>query len=206
MNKKLFFISEVILIFSLITFIYLFFTDKVFKFMVLDIRIIQLILALIILTVLFALIPILFLFVIYIGLKIYFYRKEKNKALIIFNYTLSSLIFLFCIYGVLLQSDTEKIIKLYKTEENLIEILEKRLVERNTDFNIEFLNAKVTEGNDSSAKTTFNIKVNAKNEEGYEKLKKYDYMYDGRQLEIIINCYQDKKCYLVDKPNGPIRY
>lgn len=177
--------------------------------MVLDIRLIQLILGMLILTVVFTLIPIIFLLAGYTILKLYFYKKGKNKFLIIYNYTLSSLVLLFCIYGVSLQSDTEKIIKLYKTEENLMEILGKRLVERNPDFNIEFLNAKVTEGfgsNESSVRTSFNIKVNAKNEEGIYKIKKYDYMYDGRQLEIIIDCYQDEKCSIVNKANGPIRY
>ncbi len=215
MNKKHMIIGEVFLLFSIVLFIALFFTDKVFKYMVLGFSFVNRSLGLVLLTGPLFVVPIFILLGIFLLVKWGFYRKGTGKFFIAVNYILSFAIVGLCIYGISLQSQYEKTIEYYESKENLIETLEQRLIDRNPNFTLEFMDVKVVEGSpiwqgikgdDSFARTDFSIKVTPKNEMGSEMIKKYDYMHEGRQLQILIDCHSDGKCTIVPKPNGPIVY
>lgn len=212
MSKKLYITSEVLFIFTTFFFIYLFFNDKVFKYMILGTKIATLFFGILILTGFLVAIPLLVLFIMF---KIGLY-KEKINLLTSFNFISSFALLVFCIFGIMLQSNFEKTIKLYGTEEKLLEIVEERLLEKNSDnFKIEIVNGEVKEGNpiwsglkndDSFAQVIVNVKVYSKNEDGIKEIRQYDYMYDGRQLELKINCYSDGICSISGTKNGPIIY
>ncbi|WP_332651463.1 hypothetical protein [Lysinibacillus sp. 54212] len=215
MSKKHIFISEILISMSFIFFIGLLLNDKVFKYMILGIPVFSKAVALLFLTGLLLVIPLLIVFGVFIIVKYAFYKNGLGKFVVIFNYVVTLLILVVCVYGISLQSNYEKTISYYGSKEELVETLEKRLRERNPDYHLEFVDVKVSEGNpiwlgvegdESFAKTNFTVKVTTKNEIGMKKMKQYDYMYEGRQLQIMINCYSDGKCAIAEKQNGPVVY
>lgn len=215
MDKKHIVIGEIAFNFSLFFSLFLMFTDKAFKSMILGFLLVMKFAGALYLTGIFLVIPILIFLAALFIIKFVIYKKGKGGIFVVVNYILSFFILLTCIYGISLQTNFEKTIRFYDSQENLMETIEKRLVERNPDFNLEVMDVLVKEGNpiwegkendDSYAKTVFNLKVTSKTESGVKKIKKYDYMYEGRQLQIIIDCYSDGKCSISPKKNGPIVY
>lgn len=215
LSRKHILAGELLFIFSIAISLYLFFTDKVYKFIVLDFLLVKRFFGALFLTGIFLVVPVFILLIVFCAVKLYFYKKHKAGFFVIMNYILSFILLGLCLYSFSYQTNYEKSIKFYGSKEQLMDTLEKKLVERNPDYQLEFINAEVKEGNpiwqgidgdDSFAKTEFAIKVTSKSAKGIEKMAKYSYMFDGRQLKIIIDCGPDGKCALAPKKNGPIVY